>query len=192
MAYVKGATGRPRGRPKKGQEPIKPEEYENIVDLVARKGWSFESVAAKYNVTRESIRNLYRNRIMPVAAGYIRSNAADLVYVNLCAIRQEAMRKYWEAAPCETVEQVAESMGDGDKAAMVHKMVRRRTLHNPICWLQLAKDCDLAIADLIGLRQQRVEGEVTFRIAGLGEDDLAEHMAGEVAKTLKLIPTEVA
>lgn len=194
MAYTKGRTGRGKGRPKKGQEPIKPQSYEEIVDLIARKGWSFESVAEKFNVTREALRRLYREKILPVQSAYIRANATDLVFVNLQAIRQEAMRQYWENAPIETKEQVAEIMGHGDKATMTRRMVERRFQPNRIMWLELAYRCDMATADLVGLKQLRVvlESDMTFRISGLNEEDVAQKMLDEVKGTLKLMEGDAA
>lgn len=180
-------TGRKRGRPKKGTNPIKPEDFDEVVRM-RNTGYSFADIGEKYNVTCHAVKRLYFDRILPAQNGHFRATAAQSVYVGLEMLKEEALRQYRSNAPAETKEQIIETLGK-DNEKQVRKMVDRKFTPGRLAWLEFARTCHMDQAKLSGLLEDRlrIETDLSLRMAGYSEEDVAEQVVAEIQEHLNLI-----
>lgn len=172
------------GRPKKGENPIEPEEYDNIVKLYYT-GYSFEKIAEKYGVTRTAIRTLWNGKIRARQMANVPELTMERFYRELEAIKSEAWQRFHSNEPAETREQVNEKI-EGDKR-VIDKVIGRTFRPGLVAWLDVvlkATDMELKMA---GLYEVKVTGEVEFRFAGATAEELAAQTVSEIQESLKLI-----
>lgn len=172
------------GRPKKGESPIDPEEYDNIVKLYYT-GYSFEAIAEKYGVHRTTIRTLWDLKLRPRQTAHIAELTMERFYRELEAIKCEAWQRFHSNEPAETREQINEKL-EGDKR-VIDKVVGRTFRPGLVAWLDvILKATDMEIK-MAGLYEIKVKGEIDFRFAGATAEELAAQTVSEIQESLKLI-----
>lgn len=177
-------SGRPQGRPKKGESPIKEEDYDDIVKLYYT-GYGLQTIAEKYGVTRAAMHAIWNNKILVRQRVNIPELTVERFYWELESIKSSAWEKFHSDAPAETREQVTEQI-DGDKK-VVNRVIGRTFRPGQVAWMDVimkATDMELKMA---GLYQVTVKQEVDLRYAGSNEKEVAADIAGEIQHHLRLI-----
>lgn len=185
----KGKPRRPRGRPKKGTEPIPPDRYEELVSLRCQ-GYSHQQLAAHFGVERNTIQNRL-DRIMPM----MRQSPYDTTLDYYCQAIREIWKTCWERfrsnAPFETVEKVRDSLtGDGSKndnnKKIVEKLLQRKYKEGQIGWMQLALECIVQESKMRGVSEDvsRLEVSHVLRYAGMSPDEIDDQVIARIESAI--------
>lgn len=166
-----GKPKRKRGRPGKGNEVIRPEDYPDIAALKGR-GWSFVRIAQKYGVHHRAIQETFKRHIWPAQRVGITHPREDqlLKLKTAYSIAYECLES---GVPFETKEQVREEMGRGGSQGHADRRtiekVTSRTKRGPQkCWMDVIVDIIKEESKLLGVYPAK-QVEVIhdpYRVAG--------------------------